>query len=363
MVRPHPAHRVPFLRAAWPWLVALLLPGCLINPVPTPGAATTSQVATDVGHAKDNATGMDSTAADAGAQAGGTDTQAFDPSASLTPTFVTVDPVQADSAATPGDVHTAGVAPQAVPTGKLVVFLPAPGHKSAEYQLLLTEAARLGHRALALAGPWDADVAALCGPNVGCLEAVRRELLDGEDHSGKVTVKYADSLENRLAHALLWLQDHQTEAGWGQFLDGAKPAWSQVIVAGHGQGAAEAMMVATWHSVSRVALLGGPADADAQGPAPWLATHQTPSSQIHGFCHTQDPQAAQVLQAWTALGLGGKADRVDVDATKPPYYDLRQLTTGVAADQPQDVIATDGATPVQAGVPRFAQVWRGLFGK
>jgi putative intracellular protease/amidase len=336
----------------------------VINPVPTPGnAATTGQTAQDTAQTQDN-TSTDAMFQGGTGDAHAADVGAMDPSASLTPTFVPVDPVQADSAASPGgDVHLAVFAPVAVPSGKLVVFLAAPGHKTTDYKLFLTEAARLGHRALALAGPADVDVAVLCGQNVGCFEAVRREVLDGLDHSPKVTVKYADCLENRLTHALLWLQDHETEAGWGQFLDSGKPLWTQVIVAGHGQGAAEAMMLAAWHEVARVVLLAGPADGDAQGPAPWLATHLTTSGKIRGFCHTQDPQWPAVNQAWTALGMGGKADRVDVDQTPPPYYDLHQLTTSIPMANEADSIVTDAQTPLQAGIPQFAQVWRGLLGK
>jgi hypothetical protein len=358
------ARPVPKLLSLLSLAMALLLPGCVINPVPTPGtAAPTGQIAQDTAQTKDNAS------TDAMFQGGTDDAHtadagAMDPSANLTPTFVTVDPVQADSAASPGgDVHLAAFAPVAVPSGKLVVFLTGPQHKTADYKLFLTEAARLGHRALALAGPADLDMAAICGQNVGCLEAVRREILDGLDHSPKVTVKPADSLQNRLGHALLWLQDHETEAGWGQFLDGAQPDWGQVIVAGHGQGAGEAMMLAALHDVARVVLLAGPADGDAQGPAPWLATHLTASSKIRGFCHTLDPQWPAVNQAWTALGMGGKADRVDVDQTPPPYYDLHQLTTSIPMANEADSIVTDAQTPLQAGIPQFAQVWRGLLGK
>lgn len=342
-------------------LAACALHGCVINPVPTPATAGVPSAAVDGAMADASADTKMYGAQDASAAA---DWTAEDMASAITPEFLSVDPVQADSAATPGgDVHLAAFANAVATSGKLVVLLPAPGHKTADYQRLLTEAARMGHRALALAGPGDGDVVALCGQDGACLEAVRREIADGQDHSAKITVKYADGLENRLIRALAWLAKSDPESGWGQFLELGKPDWTRIIVAGHGQGAAQAMMLAVLNDVARAALLGGPADADAQGPALWLTTHKTASAKIRGFCHTEDPQWNQVSVAWAALGMGGKADRVDVDQQPPPYYQAHQMTTAIAATLPADAIATDAATPTLAGVAKFALVWRGLLGK
>ena len=340
-------------------LAACALPGCVINPVPTPATAAKPTASADVGVAGVGGDGKMYGAADA---FGATDNE--DMANAVTPEFLPVDPVQADSAATPGgDLHFAAFASTAALSGKLVVLLPAPGHKTSDYKLFLTEATRMGHRALALAGPGDGDVVALCGKDGACLEAVRRELADGQDHTAKITVKYADGLENRLVRALAWLAKEDPESGWAQFAELGTVDWSRIIVAGHGQGAAQAMMLAVLHDVPRAALLGGPADADAKGAALWLTSHKTGSAKIRGFCHIGDPQWNQVHAAWTALGMGGSADRVDVDAQPPPFYEAHQMTTAVATDVPADAIATDAATPKSAGAAKFALVWRGLMGK
>jgi pimeloyl-ACP methyl ester carboxylesterase len=196
-----------------------------------------------------------------------------------------------------------------------------------------------------------------------CFETVRKEIADGADHSDKLVVKYADSVENRLTRALLWLQDEVTEANWGAYLDAGKPDWSQIIVAGHGQGGAQAMMLATLHPVARVALLAAPTDADKNGPATWLATHKTPSDRIAGFCHAKDAAWPAIAAAWTALGLGGASARIDVDVIAPPHFGHHQMTTAAAATVPTDAVATDDATPLDQDVARFAHVWRGLLGK
>jgi len=276
------------------------------------------------------------------------------PFADATPTTTDFLASTADPQATGSAVQWAAWTTGPVPSGRLVVLLPDAGHVASDYHALLQTAAAYGHRVLVLAGPWQTDVNALCGVDAGCLESVRLEMLDGQEHTKQVTVATPDGLETRLLRALQWLSQHVPQAGWAPFLANSQPVWPSLVLVGHGQGGAMAMMAAAKHSVARVGLLAAPHDADGQGAAPWLATHATSSSVMAGLCHSQDPDFAAVAQAWTALGLGGTTDHVDIDLSPPPYFGLRAMTSSAHCDQPADCIAFDS---------RYRDVWRALVGK
>ena len=61
------------------------------------------------------------------------------------------------------------------------------------------------------------------------------------------------------------------------------------------------------------------------------------------------PRAVPAWAAWTALGLGGKADRVDVDTQPPPFDAWRQLTTAADCAAPTLCTAVD---------PRYRDAWQ-----
>ena len=178
-----------------------------------------------------------------------------------------------------------------------------------------------------------------------------------------VEFKTADGLEQRLQHALLWLQDNATTQGFGGFLSGGQPDWAQLVIVGHGDSAGTAMMVGAKHTVARVALVAGPGDHDSQGAAAWLATHETQSADISGFSSTNDAHWDWISQAWTALGLGGSKDRVDVDAVPAPYWNAHQLTAKTMTAATAEELILDGSTPGDPGNPQYLQAWWALVGQ
>jgi hypothetical protein len=313
------------------------LSACVINPVPTPGV---------------------NQSAGGGGWAGPGDVGAAIDSS---PSFADVAPLTVEFTAKAADPlaqaqaggQLAAWATGPSPSGRLVVLLPTAGQGVAAYAGLVQAAAAYGHRVLVLDGPWTQDVPALCGGDLGCQEAVRQEQVDGQDHGSQVTIQAADGLAVRLLRALQWLAQNRPEGGWQSFVVGNEPAWPSVVLLGHGTAGGAAMMLAAQHAMARVGLLDAPDDGNAQGAAPWLAKHATPSAQIRGFAHLDSPKFGAVAQAWTALGLGGKADRVDVDSQSPPYAAWRQLTTAADCDVPSLCVAQDG---------RYRDVWRALVG-
>ncbi len=352
---------------------ALQLAGCIVNPVPTPGSsASTANPATgtDAGSTKDNTGGSAGTDA-AGTPGGdGTSNDAGGLADLPVPTYpqvsvteTPIDPAVADPQASPlQDSHRAYFSAQAPSSGRLVVVVPGPGKKSTDYSVFAKNVCRMGHRVLVLAAG-NPDVVSTCKEDGNCMEFMRQELVDGQDHSPKLQFKTADGLEQRLQHALLWLQDNATTQGFGGFLSGGQPDWAQLVIVGHGDSAGTAMMVGAKHTVARVALVAGPGDHDSQGAAAWLATHETQSADIIGFSSTNDAHWDWISQAWTALGLGGSKDRVDVDAVPAPYWNAHQLTAKTMTAATAEELILDGSTPGDPGNPQYLQAWWALVGQ
>ena len=272
---------------------ALLLPSCLVNPVPTPGSASTF-IPGDVA---------------LGDAAAGTDAQAApdasgDAQAAVSLVHVTATATDsAVDAAVGGGVHLAAVATAVLATGELAVLLPDTGMAPTQYQALASALAEQGHRVLVLATPVSALAA--CAGDDTCLDLARQELLDGQDRTAKVTVTSADCLQNRLVKALAWLDKNRPGENWGTFYSGSTPVWSQIAIAGHGEGASEAAMVALHQAVWRVALLAGPTDGASGQAASWLAgTGPTDATAWRAFSHTPGPGFCNRCRGLDCAGLG-----------------------------------------------------------
>lgn len=271
-------------------------------------------------------------------------------------------PITATDAAihTPGDV--VGVVKEKGPwSGKIVVLFVESGQSTHAYLDFLRVAALGGHHAIALPLPLQQPVTDLCGAETACYEAVRGELLDGQDRTPQVEIAYGDSLTNRLNAALLGLEAARPGLNWGTFAQAGKPLWSKLILVGHGEGAGHAAFVANQQVVARVVLLAGPTDGVGDKPAGWLTTqHLTPIGKWYAFGHIADPRWGRIAAGWTALGLGaGSLSWPSVD--QGAVFGVQGMTTALASDAPGLAVATDASTPRDGeGRPRFRVTWRVL---
>jgi hypothetical protein len=338
----------------------MLLPSCLVNPVPTPGSAGTSSDTTFTGNKQDA-----STASDASADAMTADAIASaDVKSDVgVPAVATTGPVAAtatDAAIAEGE-HLYAVAPEVLSTGKLVVLLPDADAVPSQYATIAMAAAHAGHRVLVLAAPVAALAA--CAGDSNCLELARKELFDGQDRTPKVTVDMANSLQNRLVKALAFLDKQRPGENWGSFYNGSTPYWASIAIAGHGEGASEAAMVAMQQSTWRVVLLGGPTDGTGVQAANWLAgTSQTDKSAWRAFAATNDSAWAVIGAAWTALGLGSSSAQVSIDSGAKPTNSTQLLTTATNVPDPHGAVAQDGALPVDAvALQHLSNAWTLLF--
>jgi hypothetical protein len=254
---------------------------------------------------------------------------------------------------------------------QLFVFLPASTLTPNFYRLVGEYAAAAGLYSIGLPYPNAHAVNALCTGSSDplCHGDVRQVLLNGGDVPKAipaVSVSTSDSIQQRLAKTLAYLDSTDPAAGWGQFLDASgKVLWSRVRVGGHGEGGVQAAYIATQIPVVQACLLSAPGDTAGGGPAPWIsaatAASATPGSRFIGFAHVQDTvtRFTTLQTAWAALGLTGAP--TSVDGAMPPYGGSHQLTSNLAANWSVDyhaVTAVDSETPLDAdGTATYAPAW------
>jgi hypothetical protein len=260
-----------------------------------------------------------------------------------------LDPAETDPQISDGYSHLY-VEPHGEPARLLFVMLPGTKGPPRAYPGLLRNAAAGGYHALALAYRNDLAVNKLCTlRDAGCHEAIRHEVITGDDTSPLVEVTRPDSIENRLVRALAHL-------GWNQYLLGADAVdWSRVTIAGHSQGGGHAAFIARDHAVHRAVLFA------ATEPAEWTDDRlATDVDRIYGFVHSDDDVFRPVSRSWSKLGL--PSDPVDVDATSFPFDGAHQLVTSVRSDQPHGAVAVDFFTPMVGEQPLYADVWCHVLG-
>lgn len=330
------------------WL-SFLLSACVVNPVPTPGSAGSATSAPGGGVDRTKATDAAAqNAADAGAFATSADAAdgAAPPAAPVAGSLVEATATQAGVSGAFGG-HYAAFAAGAPSTGRLVVLLPDTAEIPSHYTAVAQIAAQRGNRVLVLAYPNAPAAASLCGQDAGCFEYVRHETLDGQDRSPKVTVDFANSVEQRLASALHWLDQNRKGEGWGGYVNGSTPDWAKIVLAGHGEGADLAGFIGKKKSLARVVLLAGPGDATAVGPATWLASKAvTAASSYFALAHTADPGFKAISANWVALGVGPSCTAIVDQKT---FSGARCLTLSTQVQSPHAAVATDAAQAMDAG--------------
>lgn len=253
----------------------------------------------------------------------------------------------------------------------LYVHIPGSYGLPSDSKLILKQAARHGYPAIGLRYPNSWTVYTLCtaSSDPACFKNVRLEILDGIDRTGLVAISEANSITNRLAKLLEYLDGAHPEDDWGRFLnDDGDIIWSKIVVSGHSQGAGHAAMIAHVHKVSRVGMFAGPPDFSSffEAPADWLSeTGETPVGSYFGFGHMRDSLVPEhnLVEIWEALGLGLFGAPVNIDEPTPHIGRSHMFFTaadpavfGLIADH--NSVVVDRQTPKRAdGSPGFDFVW------
>ena len=244
------------------------------------------------------------------------------------------------------------VDPAAPRANKLVVYLVGANNKPARGVAMAEELARMGFLVVVPMYANDYDIRTICSPardpDEDCHGKIRLEAFEGIDHSPHLEVQPANSAEVRVGKMLAHLQASFPGEGWGAFLDGEKPRWSDIVIAGHSHGASSSGLVGKVRRVDRVVMLSGPFDNRDGAPAAWTRrAPATPLDRYFVLSHTQEDQFSQHVKNWEAMALPGPV--TSVDGARPPFGHAHRLVTTLApppGKNPHGVTAAGASSPV-----------------
>jgi predicted esterase len=263
-----------------------------------------------------------------------------------------IKPSQTDSAIQRFDEpHVVVFEPAASAHAQLVIFMPGTGGKPANTLRLLRVVASLGYRVVGLEYDDEPAVVEVCphNPRPSCSGDFRHERIFGDGTPSIVNNPQAESIVNRLVKLLDYLDRQYPRSGWGSYLTGAGPDWSQIIVSGLSQGAGMAAYIAKREPVARVVLFSSPWDFFGldRTPAPWLfEPSATPPERWFAEYHKRENTAGMIARAYSVLRIPPENVRV-FDLPIPP---------GVHFGQSNEFhIST-------VKVPAYEPQWRFLFG-
>lgn len=266
--------------------------------------------------------------------------------------------------------------PTVAAKGRLLVFLPGTLGKPGQYTYILRAGASRGLHAVGINYQNQTAMGALCqfSPDPTCFWSARNHVIfgTGAPVPNQTLVSPADSVVNRLAKLILWLDTQHPAEGWGQYLLADKTIdWSKIVLAGHSQGGGHVGVLAKSVSLSRAVYFSSPEDWNGftDSPANWtlVRPNVTPSTKQYGFGSDRDTLVpnAHAFAHWDNLGLARPAaGPLPVEDASGALQSSRQLRTGLPANpdsvalgpalRDHGITVLDTSTPVAAsGKPLF----------
>jgi len=234
----------------------------------------------------------------------------------------------------------------------LVIFLPGTAGKPSNVARLLGVVATQGYRVVGLEYNDVPAVIQVCPQNslASCSATFRQRRVFGGDVKSVVENTQAESIVNRLAKLLAYLQGHDPPRHWGDYLTGDEPNWSRIVVSGLSQGAGMAAYIAKQKAVARVVLFSSPWDFQRSSKqlAPWLIEPSaTPRERWFAEYHRRENTASLIARAYQALQIPTSNIKVfDLDLPGNMRF---------TKDNPYH-----GST---VSVPAYAPEWVFLFGR
>ncbi len=308
----------------------------------------------------------------------------------------TIDGPQADPAITSENQYpSVAYAPTSAARGQLAVVFHGTGASPQAHFELYSALRADGYHVIGLRYSASVGTQAACPDDVAatfpdCHREARSETVFGAgvtdpdgnsyDHPG-LNISQANSVYNRLAKLVEWLDTKAPAKGWGQFqqstggtCDNVHPTydvcdldWSKISAVGHSQGAGVALYLGKFFQLNAIGLLSGSFDAFDDGGgvytvAPWITEGgmDTPASDIRSLTHLGDYSLERILAVHNALGIPG----ADVSATLAPPYASNRLITNLASTCPWDGAPGHNSTAVDLCTPDHAYVnaWKALAG-
>lgn len=185
-------------------------------------------------------------------------------------------------------------------TDDLLVFLAGSGQPCEVYSQFLET---MGGSIRTVCLPYDniQAIGVYCVGRPRCYPDLRLTAFNGS--FGGVS---GNNIESRLASALRYLHDHDGDA-WKGYVDASSglPAWSRVRLAGHSQGAGNAVLIGYYRELARVVQFSGVCDRSDWTTS--LGAPATPPSRFFGMASAWDTMLCPtfLVQAshWRAEGL------------------------------------------------------------
>ncbi len=295
--------------------------------------------------------------------------------ASAAPEVRLVDPADTD----PGidihlDPHATVIDPQVEQRGVLYVHLVGSCGTPEQNLEILDVAAEMGFHVVGLSYPNCPSLVDLIDPTSNDLdvhERVRIERLYGEDASPLVDVDVPNSIVNRLAALLAYLDAEHPDEGWDDFLveegggaaSGAAPRWQAIAVGGHSQGSGHAGLLAKDHALAGALYFAGPGDRIGTVDAPWLSRDgATPPERMIAFTHRLDIVWNRAIAAYAYFEMG---PLIVVDDLPAPYFGRRVLTSLAEPGEPGAyhgcVVVDEQLARAADGTPIYRPVWETML--
>lgn len=248
-------------------------------------------------------------------------------------------------------------------TGPLLLFLPATGHRPANYTAFLRVAAQSGYHVLGLTyfnrGP---SVARTCGADAACYTQVQHNRLTGAAPNRFSAVRPQGSILARFTAAIDAATRRDPSGDWSRYLQDGHPRWSDIVLAGHSQGGGESAYIAHRVRVRGVLMFSSPVAAVPGVVPTWMRSPgATSPSRMYGFDDSHDEFHLGILSAWRALHIPGE---ISTAASPPAGTHLLVTDTRLGtARQAHDRSVSDQSPGVTEGHPRFATRWRWMLGQ
>jgi dienelactone hydrolase len=233
----------------------------------------------------------------------------------------------------------------------VTVFLPGTEGQPRNARMLLDVVADQGFRVIGLEYNDTPSVIEVCGRRLSsdCSESFRARRIFGSGGNVDIDDRPWESIANRLASLLTYLNEHDSKA-WGGYLVDGKPDWGHLVVSGFSQGAGMAAYIAKTEKLRRVVLFSGPGDSTGPShqPVPWLyRSGATPPSRWFAEYHRHERNSAVIANAYRVLEIPDSNVLV-FDLGFPEGFGIYRL---------------DPFHQSTIQLPAYTEQWRSLFGR